>query len=168
MAGSGSTDDFTEFVLRVEPALRNHALALCGDWHEAEDLTQITWMKLYSRWETLTNVDHKVAYTHQTMFNAFLAERRHVRWQREELFERLPELWTPNSEILEYRLLLIDALERLGPRQRAVVVLRIWEDCSIDQTMEILQCSAATVRSQLARAISKLRDAMVTALQGLS
>jgi RNA polymerase sigma factor (sigma-70 family) len=55
---------------------------------------------------------------------------------------------------------MLAALARLGPRQRACVVLRYYEDLSIEQTAEILDCSPGTVKSQTARALDSLRHAM--------
>jgi RNA polymerase sigma factor (sigma-70 family) len=62
-----------------------------------------------------------------------------------------------HATVLGERSALMAALAGLPPRQRAVIVLRFWEDLTDAQTAVILGCSASTVRSQIARALAKLR-----------
>jgi DNA-directed RNA polymerase specialized sigma24 family protein len=87
--------------------------------------------------------------------NSYLADRRRKR-ATEVLLSRLPDRAVP-PPAPELRLVVLDALAALPPRSRAVVVLRYWEDLSIEQVADLLGCSTGNVKSQSARALDKLR-----------
>jgi RNA polymerase sigma factor (sigma-70 family) len=87
--------------------------------------------------------------------NSYLAGRRRKR-VTEVLLSRLPDRAVPSREP-ELRLVMLDALAVLPPRARAVVVLRYWEDLSVEQVADLLGCSTGNVKSQSARALDKLR-----------
>jgi RNA polymerase sigma-70 factor (sigma-E family) len=153
-------DEFSRYVKQNRSALRRRAFLLCGDWDEADDLVQSTLVKMYRRWHDLDRREELGAYTRRVMFRTFVSERRAHRWSRELVRDELPE---PDPEPdgqarLGDRLLLLGALARLGPRQRAAIVLRYWEDLSVEETAWVLGCSAATVRSQASRALETLRS----------
>jgi RNA polymerase sigma-70 factor (sigma-E family) len=155
---SSADDEFTSFAEVASSRLMATAFLLCGDWHTAEDLAQTTLAKVFAAWWRIRSHDAVHAYAQRTLLNTYLAHYR--RRQRREMLtadvealaERVVEPQTP-----ELRLALIDALATLPPRARAVVVLRYWEDMSIDQVAALLGCSAGNVKSQSARALDKLR-----------
>jgi RNA polymerase sigma-70 factor (sigma-E family) len=155
---SSADDEFTVFAEAASSRLMATAFLLCGDWHTAEDLAQTTLAKVFAAWWRIRNRDAVHAYAQRTLLNTYLAHYR--RRKRREmltadvaaLVERGVEPQTP-----ELRLALIDALATLPPRARAVVVLRYWEDMSIDQVAALLGCSPGNVKSQSARALDKLR-----------
>lgn len=149
-------DQFVEyFCARAQP-LRRLAYALCGDWHTAEDLVQLTFVGLYRRWPSIRDetVD---AYARQVLVNAFLSHRRARR--RESLMADPPERSAgaadPTDGLVVHR-----ALADLAPRQRAAVVLRYLEDLPVAEVAALLEISEGTVKSQTARAIQSMRGAL--------
>ncbi len=155
---TSADDEFTQFADAASSRLMATAFLLCGDWHTAEDLTQTTLAKVFAAWWRIRNPRAVHAYAQRTLLNTYLAHYRRPQ-RREVLTADIAEL--PDQAIEpgtpELRLALIDALATLPPRARAVVVLRYWEDMSIDQVAALLGCSAGNVKSQSARALDKLR-----------
>ena len=152
-----AVDDFTEFATAASPRLRRTAFLLCGDWHTAEDLAQTTLAKMFVSWRRVSQLDAVHAYATRTLVNSYLASRRRKR-AAELLLSRLPEhsVQPPEPEP-ELRLMVLDALATLPAKARAVVVLRYWEDLSIEQVADLLGCSPGNVKSQSARSLDKLR-----------
>jgi RNA polymerase sigma-70 factor (sigma-E family) len=150
-----AADDFIEFAAVASPRLRRTAFLLCGDWHTAEDLTQTTLAKMFVRWHRVSQLNAVHAYATRSLVNTYLASRRRKR-AAELLLSRLPdravEPYAP-----ELRLVVLDALATLPPKARAVVVLRYWEDLSVEQVADLLGCSPGNVKSQSARSLDKLR-----------
>lgn len=155
-----SGDDFTGYVKEVRVTLRRRAFLLCGDWHEADDLVQATLVKIFNRWSTLDRVGGLSQYTRTVMVRTFISDRRKAARSREVLSDRLPEPDPLSGEAdrLPDRLLLLDALSRLGDRQRAIITLRYWEHLSTEEISSALGCSSATVRSQLCRGLARMRS----------
>ncbi len=148
-------DDFSEYFAARAHALRATAYLLCGDWHRAEDITQVAMTKLYLAWPRLR--EHGMdAYARKVVVRTFLAENRRLWRRREHLTESLPEPAVPEGDP-DQRMLLEAALRIVPPRQRAVLVLRYWNDLSVEETAEVLDCSVGTVKSQAARGIATLR-----------
>jgi RNA polymerase sigma-70 factor (sigma-E family) len=150
-----SADEFTEFATIASPRLRRTAFLLCGDWHTAEDLAQTTLAKMFVSWRRVSQFDAVHAYATRTLVNSYLAGQRRKR-AAELLLSRLPERTTPPPEP-ELRLVVLDALATLPAKARAVVVLRYWEDLSVEQVADLLGCSPGNVKSQSARSLDKLR-----------
>jgi RNA polymerase sigma-70 factor (sigma-E family) len=151
---------FTQYVKAIQPDMRRQAYLLCGDWYEADDLVQQTLIKVLLRWETLDRRDELAAYTRTVLVRTFISDHRASRWSREFLADRLPEP-DPLPDIQERladRLLLLDAVARLGPRQRAAIILRFWEHLSAEEAAATLGCSETTIRSNTLRALVRLRS----------
>lgn len=149
---------YQAFVVARGPALRQAAYLLCGDWHEAEDLTQTALTKVYLAWRRV-RVETAEAYARAVLFRVFLDGRRLVRHQREHLTAEPPE--RPAGEAgSEDRIVLQEALAQIPPRQRAVLVLRFWHDLSLEETATLLACSVGTVKSQSSRGLDALRVAL--------
>jgi RNA polymerase sigma-70 factor (sigma-E family) len=146
---------FSEFATLAAPRLRRTAFLLCGDWHTAEDLAQTALAKVFVSWRRISRKDAAQAYATRTLVNSYLADRRHKR-ATEVLLRRLPDRAVP-PPAPELRLVVLGALAALPPRSRAVVVLRYWEDLSVEQVADLLGCSAGNVKSQSARGLDKLR-----------
>ena len=151
-------DEFTEFAAAEMIRLRRTAYLLCGDWHAAEDLTQIALTRTLVAWRRISKQENAHAYAHRTLVNAYLGQRR-TRKSGEVPVDRLPE-HPAQPGTAELRVVMLDALATLPAQARAVVVLRYWEDLSVDQVAGILRCSAGNVKSQSARALQKLRDVL--------
>ena len=152
---------FTEFATLAAPRLRRTAFLLCGDWHTAEDLAQIALAKVFVSWHRISRRDAVHAYATRTLVNSYLASRRRKR-ATEVLLARLPDRAVP-PPAPELRLVVLDALAALPPKARAVVVLRYWEDLSVEQVAALLGCSAGNVKSQSARGLDKLRALLADA-----
>ena len=150
-----SAEEFTEFAAGAWPQLQRTAFLLCGDWHNAEDLAQATLAKVFVAWRRIKRHDAVHAYATRTLVNTYLADKRLMR-SGEVVTDNLPE--RPfESRTPELRMVVLDALATLPPRARAVVVLRYWDDLSVDQVAAVLACSQGNVRSQSTRAMGKLR-----------
>ncbi|GAA0572087.1 SigE family RNA polymerase sigma factor [Kribbella sandramycini] len=152
--------EYVEFVAAASGALRRTAYLVCGDWHRADDVVQDALCKLYRSWAKIDRDGNPLAYARRTVVNAALDSGRRP-WRREVPTVDLPtdQLWdadpaTGHAERDE----VLAALTRLAPRQRACVVLRYYEDLSIEQTAQILGCSEGTVKSQTARGLETLRN----------
>ena len=150
--------DFAEFYsARFDAACRT-AYALCGDWVEAEEIAQHSFVRLYSRWPAVTR-GNPDAYLRTVITRLFLDDRRRGRG-RENLVANCPERAVPTDLTgVDDRQPLLAALHTLPPRQRATLVLRIVHDLSIEQVAELLRCSTGTVKSQLSRGLRALREA---------
>ncbi|MEV8375939.1 SigE family RNA polymerase sigma factor [Kribbella sp. NPDC056861] len=144
------------FAARAD-AMRGTAYLLCGDWHRAEDLVQQTFTKIYLAWRRIQRHEVMDSYTRQTLVRTFLSERRRGWFRNESVGSSLRDQAAPSADLAEDRLVLLEALVKVPPRQRAVLVLRYWEDQSVEQTAALLDCSAGTVKSQAARGLATLR-----------
>jgi RNA polymerase sigma-70 factor (sigma-E family) len=142
------------FAARARPT-RRLAYLLCGDWAEAEDLTQTAFTKLYARWGSLRDAAAVDAYLRRTVTRAYIDARRR-RWRREEPTATLPERAAHDVDV-DNRVVLLAALAGLPPRQRACVVLRYYDDCSVEATAVALRCSPGTVKSNTSRGLDALR-----------
>jgi RNA polymerase sigma-70 factor (ECF subfamily) len=149
---------FREFVTTRSPALLRTAYLLGGDWATAEDLLQVALTKTYLAWLRLGTIDAVEPYARRVLVNTATSWWRR-RWHGERPTEVLPD--TPASDGLEERLER-DRLWRhvvaLPARQRAVLVLRFYEDQSEAETARLLGVSVGTVKSQCARALAGLRS----------
>ncbi|MFB7471211.1 sigma-70 family RNA polymerase sigma factor [Kitasatospora sp. NPDC056184] len=156
---------FDEFVAGRYAALRRTGYLLCGDWHLAEDLVQTTLVKLYARWSRLREPEAAYGYARTTLVRAYIDTRR--RRGSHELTAPEPALLVEdgrNGERSagaqpdpERRLALLAALAQVSPAYRAVLVLRFWEDQSIESTAAALRQSAGAVKSATNRGLTQLR-----------
>jgi RNA polymerase sigma-70 factor (sigma-E family) len=149
---------FDDFVASRSTRLLRTAYLLTHDRALAEDLVQTALSKAWFAWGRIEG--RPEAYVRRIMVNTYASWWRR-RWNGEEatadLPERRPEGHRADDVRVDERTDLWRALERLPKRQRAVVVLRFYEDLSEAETAEIMQCSVGTVKSQASRALAKLR-----------
>jgi len=148
--------EFREFAQARQAQLRRSAYLLCGDWHQAQDLTQTTLMKLYAAWGRVRRDGNVDAYARTILTRTFIDQYRKGHW-REESVEDVPDAPSAEPVTPELRLVMQSALMELPPRYRAVLVLRFWEDLSIEQTADVLRVTPGTVKSQSARGLARLR-----------
>ncbi len=153
---------FEEFVLIRGEALVRFALMLCGDRGRAEDLAQTVLVKAYPRWVRISAMDRPEAYLKTVLVH------EHLRWWRRRSSTEVPLAEPPGSALpvadgavayasrdAAWRL-----LARLPRRQRAVLVLRYYEDLPDAEIAAVLGCTPSTVRSQATRALATLRTAI--------
>lgn len=147
------------YVRFVKEAWRRHlrlALLLTGDQGHAEELLQDSLVKVYERWRRVAERDDPHAYLRRVIANNHISMWR--RRRRENLVADVPERAglehraDPHAEELRRVLL------SLPPRQRAVIVLRHYEDLPEREIARLLGCSVGNVKSQHARGMVKLRD----------
>ncbi len=155
-------DGFEEFVNATADRIYRSAVLLCGDHHLAEDLAQTTFAKVYANWGRVSSADSPLAYARTILMHSFLSHRR-LRRSSERPTDSFPE--TTSSDTWQapddaVRLDLLAALRQLPPRDRAVVVLRYWEDLSVARTAEVLGIRESTCRGRAARALERLRTLM--------
>jgi RNA polymerase sigma-70 factor (sigma-E family) len=138
-------------------SLQRPAYLLCGDWYLAQDLVQTTLVKMYGAWARLASDVDRHAYVRRVLVNAYISSRRRRWWQHEvSTGEDLDVAGADGRDIAEresQRALLMG----LPPRQRAVIVLRYWEDFSVAQTAQALGIATGTVKSQTSEALKTLR-----------
>jgi RNA polymerase sigma-70 factor (sigma-E family) len=146
--------EFGEFVDARALVMRRTAYLLCGDWHRAEDIVQSALIKLYVAW-TRVRKDSVDAYARKVLVRTAIDETRRGFFNRERSVDAVPEVPVadPSSD-LDLRV----ALDALPPGQRAVVVLRYWEDLSVTETARILGRTEGTVKSQAAKGLAALRE----------
>ena len=155
MPRSPSDGEFTEFVHASWASLYRTAYLLLGDRSEAEDLVQTTLAKTYASWSKVRDLEAAPSYARTVLVNTAASWFRKKSWRNERPTESLPDRGHETDPT--DRPALIDALAQLPPRQRAVIVLRYYDDLSVSQTAEALGCSDGTVKSQTSDALTKLR-----------
>ncbi|MFF0090860.1 SigE family RNA polymerase sigma factor [Streptomyces canus] len=149
-------DEYAEFAAaRAGHLYRSACLLTAGDTHLAEDLVQEALGRIYVRWSRISVVGNPAAYAQTVLVRVFLTHQRR-RSSRERATDVLPEVPAAGVDT-PLRLTLLDALARLPAKDRAVVVLRYWEDRSIEETAGVLNASAAAVRTRCTRALKELR-----------
>jgi RNA polymerase sigma-70 factor (sigma-E family) len=148
--------DFEAFAAEVAAPLFRTALLLCADWHLAEDLVQETLARIYRIWPVA--LDHPLAYARRAVARTFLSHRRR-RSTGERPADDLPDLGTAEPDGALRRTLL-DALQTLPERDRAVLVLRYLADRSVADVATDLGMSPGAVRVAALRALARLRTAL--------
>ena len=149
--------ELREFVRGRGGALSRAAFLLTGDHQAAEDLVQDTYVVMVQRWQKARRVDPE-AYVRRILYSRFVDG-----WRRRRLLE-LP--WSTPPDVAAGdpvdsaadRITLQAALDRLTPRQRAVLVLRFYEDLTESQAAAVLGVSPNTVKSQTRVALQRLRE----------
>jgi RNA polymerase sigma-70 factor (sigma-E family) len=150
-------DDFDAFVAARGGALWRTAWLLTGDHHKAEDLVQTALGKAWPHWDRLSREGSFEAYVRRVLFTTYVAWWRR-RWNGELPSAAVPEADADDGAVqVAQRRDLMAALAELPKGQRAVVVLRYFEDLTEAETADVLQCSVGTVKSQSARALAALR-----------
>jgi RNA polymerase sigma-70 factor (sigma-E family) len=146
---------FDAFVAARSTALLRLAYLLTGDQYRAEDLVQDALVKVGLRWHRI-GLAGAEAYTRRVLVREHATFWRRPRNRRELTVAVLPDQLVEPVD-LDLRLAVRQALARLTPKQRAVLVLRYFEDLPEAQVADLLNCSVGTVRSQTARALARMR-----------
>lgn len=138
-------------------------MLLTGDAQLAQDLTQVTLMKTFVNWRRIQDPNAVEAYARTTMVRAFTSSRRR-RWKIERAVSTVSDLPVAAPYIADHAAEIVErdwmrqALRSLPRRQRAVLVLRFFNDLSVEETAAALNCSSGTVKSQTSRGLTRLRD----------
>ena len=154
--------EFAEYFAAKRDSARRTAYLLCGDWHHADDLAQTAFVALHRRWTKIRDRGAIDAYLRKTLFRASIDESRRP-WRREQHTDRLPEpepAAVPLDERVATRADLLAGLKTVPPKQRAVLVLRYFEGLDVAGVAEVLGCSEGNVKSQTARGLARLREAL--------
>lgn len=161
-------EQFSVFVNDTWRTLYRTAYLLLGEHAAAEDLTQTALTKTYVAWGRIREDGSALPYARTILLNEARSMFRRRSWRRELPTDVVPEsLADPTHEPdPSDRPTVLNALRLLAPRQRAVIVLRYFEDLNVQQTADVLSCSPGTVKSQTSAALSTLRrllgDAVIT------
>ncbi|WP_240134307.1 SigE family RNA polymerase sigma factor [Streptomyces sp. MUM 178J] len=151
-------EEFKEFAVGRSSALfRSACLLTSGDAYLAEDLTQETLGRVYTQWGRVSRADNPAGYAQTVLVRTFLTHQRR-RSASERPLGELPDSAAPPGGDPALRVALLEALARLAPKDRAVVVLRYWEDRSVEETADAMSVSSAAVRTRSVRALAQLRD----------
>lgn len=157
------TKAYIEFAqARTRPLYRSAWLLAGGDTHLAEDLVQETLSRMYVVWGRGSDkLGNPAAYAQTVLVRNFLMHRRRRATAGERLTAEPPEYGrqpaTGGAGDVALRVTLLDALARLGPKDRAVLVLRYWEDRSVEDTAEAMNTSSGAIRTRTVRALERLR-----------
>jgi RNA polymerase sigma-70 factor (sigma-E family) len=150
--------EFQEFVAARGAALLRTAYLLTGDQQLSEDLVQTSLEKALRHWSKIKVASATEGYVRRIMYreNVSIWRQRHA---RDVLMAEPPETRgiPPSCDQVEDRLMMREALLRLGARQRTVLVLRFYEDLTEEQVASAMGVTVGTVKSQTAKALDRLR-----------
>ncbi len=152
--------DFESWLVAREPALQRLAHLLTGDEHTAQDLVQVTLAKLYLAWDRLEDRGNIDAYARRILVNEHRSAWRRPWRRREHVTDVVPD---PGQLVEQYdgsREAVWRFVATLSPRQRAVIVLRYYEQLTEAEIADTLGISVGTVKSQASRALAALRSRM--------
>ena len=156
--GASSVDvEFADWMAARQVALVRTAYLLTGSQHAAEDLVQATLTRLYLSWDRISDRQHVDAYARRALLNEHRSTWRRTSRRPEVLSDAVPEATLAPAEYDGEREAVWRFVQALPPRQRAVIVLRYYEDLSEAQIADLLGISAGTVKSQASRALASLR-----------
>lgn len=156
---SAEAEEFSRFVEARQRALQRTAWLLTGDWGLAEDLVQTALARSWPRWERIRRRDDPEVYVRRVMVNTWTSWSAR-RWRSERPSGGVPDSQAAGDMAAEVdvRVAVHSALRSLTDRQRAVLVLRVFDDLSEAQVAQVLGCAIGTVKSTMARAVARLRE----------
>jgi len=152
-------EGFAQFVEARERALQRTAYLLTSDWALAEDLVQTALARAWPRWERIRRRDDPEIYVRKVLVNTWTTWNR-CRWRGERPSAAVPDTAAAGdmAEEVTIRVGLRGALGSLTPRQRAVLVLRVYDDLPEAQVAHLMNCAVGTVKATLSQALAKLRE----------
>lgn len=154
---------FSVYVTARRDRVRRTAYLLCGDWHRADDLTQIAFVKLYGAWSGIRDYGALDGFVRRCLMRAAVDESRRP-WRREHAVEDLPDTPAPTldlASVVADRQLVRAALEQVPPGQRAMLVLRFFDGLDVAATAAAMECSEGNVKSQTARGLAAMKQALI-------
>ena len=152
--------DFESYAAARQHHLYRTAYLLCGDRDRAQDLVQTTLVALLRSWRKARLAENPDAYAKKALVRAFLTEQRKLRRSvsAHAFLRAAPGINATAADPAELRLVVLDALRALPPKPRSMIILRYWEDLSVEETAALLGCSTGNVKSQCSRSLAKLRE----------
>lgn len=151
--------EYAAFFAASWPRLFRTTYAVAGDRQLTEDALQTAFAHAWASWAKVAAADDRLAYVRRMAVNAALARHRKSSSRRERAVAVVPDAGRPSGEDA---FLSTDetwqAVKELPPRQRAVVVLRYYEDLTEQEIADVLGCRPGTVKSQASAALASLRD----------
>ncbi|THV43207.1 SigE family RNA polymerase sigma factor [Glycomyces buryatensis] len=156
---SSHDEEFREYVAARSAGLHRAAYLLTGNWATAEDLVQTTLTKTYLAWGRIRTTDSVDAYARRILYNTNASwwRKRSNREKPTEIFEDRPDPSRDFAEQSAMRDAMWKHIAALPKRQRAVLVLRYYENRTDAQIAEVLGISVGTVKSQSSRALAGMR-----------
>ncbi|MFE9428508.1 SigE family RNA polymerase sigma factor [Kitasatospora sp. NPDC006697] len=169
--GAASEEEFVEFAAaRSGPLFRSAYFLTGGDKHLAEDLVQETLGRMFAQWHRVDRLGRRIAdpaaYAQTVLVRQFLSHQRR-RSTGERPSALLPDRVAPEADP-SLRIALTEALAQLAPKDRAVLVLRYWEDRSVEETAAMMRANVGAVRARSSRALVKLRALLGDSLAELA
>jgi RNA polymerase sigma-70 factor (sigma-E family) len=162
-AATAKDVEFEAYMTARQPSLLRTAYLLTGDRHTAEDLVQTSLAKLYLSWEKVQRRELVDGYVRRIMVNEHNSLWRRAWKRREVATDELPERGEVHDRHdLGERSALWDFVQTLPRKQRAVIVLRYYEDLSEAEVAQLLGISVGTVKSQASRALASMRERVHT------
>ncbi len=155
-------EDFSAYFAARRDPVRRLAFLLCGDWHKADDLAQVAFVKLYGAWDRVRDRAAIDAYGRSCLVRWVVDEARRP-WRRETVVEFLPENAEEGADLAALvadREVFRRALAEVPPKQRTVLVLRYYEGMDVASAAAAMGISEGTVKSQTARGLAALRTAV--------
>src|SRR5262249_37510557 len=158
-AVDAEAEGFAQFVEARQRALQRTAWVLTGDWAVAEDLVQTALVRPWARGERIKRRERPEVDVRRARVNSWARGRRR-RWWGERAAGTVPDSEAVGDVAAEVavRITVQRALRSLPARQRAVLVLRVFDDLSEAQVAQVLDCAVGTVKSTLAHAVARLRE----------
>jgi RNA polymerase sigma-70 factor (sigma-E family) len=157
---SGEAEGFARFIEAREQALQRTAWLLTNDWALAQDLVQAALARSWPYWGRIKRGDDPEIYVRRVMVNTWATWRRR-RWRAEEpssgMLTDRPDPGDMAADVAT-RVAVRQVLAALTERQRAVVVLRLFDDLPEAQVAQILGCAVGTVKATMSQALARLRS----------
>lgn len=163
MAATGDSE-YAEFVRSRSTALLRTAYLLTGDHGHAEDLVQTALAKVYVSWDRIRDSRAVEAYVRRTLVTTAVSWRRRRSWSRERpSSDHIPDRGiSDRTDELDERARVWSCVQNLPARQRAVIVLRYYEDLTEAETADQMGCAVGTVKAQAHRALARMRAVLGT------
>jgi RNA polymerase sigma-70 factor (sigma-E family) len=156
--GAGPGLDFESWLVAREAALQRTAHLLTGDVHSAQDLVQSTLAKLYLGWDRIRRAENVDAYARKVLVNEYRSAWRRPLRRNEHSVELVPDRSAGEAPAYDgSREAVWRFVCSLPPKQRAVVVLRFYEQLTEAEIADLMGISVGTVKSQSSRALASLR-----------
>ncbi|MGQ0574266.1 MAG: SigE family RNA polymerase sigma factor [Pseudonocardia sp.] len=161
-----AVDEFAAYFRARRDAVRRTAFLLCGDWHRADDHAQAAFVALHRHWRRIRDRDALDAWMRRTLVRAVIDESRRP-WRRERSAPVPERAVLDGADAVATRAALVAGLRAVPARQRAVLVLRFFDDLDVAETAAAMRCSTGTVKSQTAHGLAALRAALGDTLDDL-